>query len=71
MKSNPIVFIRHGESEANVYLHTNDPDATVHINRLGDPLLSDIGKQQSVCTGKKLCLFSLKISNVVVKENLL
>jgi hypothetical protein len=44
MASFPIVFVRHGESEANVYLHNHDPDADRHINRLGDPELSELGK---------------------------
>lgn len=54
MDSYPIVFVRHGESEANVFLHTNDPDSSRKINRLGDPTLSDRGLKQSECTGKML-----------------
>ena len=54
MASYPIVFVRHGESEANVFLHNNDPEADKHINRLGDPKLSDLGLKQSEVVGKAL-----------------
>lgn len=54
MDSYPIVFVRHGESEANVFLHDHDPNADEKINRLGDPKLSKLGQKQAECVGKGL-----------------
>jgi broad specificity phosphatase PhoE len=54
MASHPIVFVRHGESEANVHIHNRNPDADNLINRLGDPELSELGKQQAEVVGKAL-----------------
>lgn len=50
----PIVFVRHGESEANIYLHNNDEDADNKINKLGDPELSKLGFMQSEETCKSI-----------------
>lgn len=54
MASHPIVFVRHGESEANIFLHQNDPDAGTKINRLGDPNLSTLGLEQAKVTCQAL-----------------
>ena len=54
MASFPIVFVRHGESEANIFIHNNDPDAGNKIDNLGDPKLSELGKSQAESVGKSL-----------------
>jgi broad specificity phosphatase PhoE len=50
----PIIFVRHGESESNVYLHENNPDASTLINKHGDPMLTTTGHNQSFWTGQYL-----------------
>lgn len=66
MASHPIVFVRHGESDANVFLHNNDPDADRHINNLGDPSLSELGREQGIAVGKALIDSLAKMNNPAV-----
>jgi broad specificity phosphatase PhoE len=60
-----VVFVRHGESNSNVYLHENpkDPELSSKINALGDPDLSELGKKQAAVVGKFLhkCLINQKV----------
>jgi broad specificity phosphatase PhoE len=63
MASHPIVFVRHGESEANVFLHNHDPDAGTKINRLGDPKLSTLGLEQAKATCQALIKSFNEIGN--------
>lgn len=54
MQSFPIVFVRHAESESNVHLHTNHPDAENLINEVGDPKITQRGVQQAQQTAKHI-----------------
>ena len=48
-----VIFVRHGESESNWFIHQdrNDPELSNKINALGDPNLTDQGRQQAECVG--------------------
>lgn len=48
-----IIFVRHGESDANAFIHKNpnDPDLETKINSIVDPQLTEIGKKQAQCVG--------------------
>lgn len=46
----PIIFIRHGESQSNKFLHDNHSNADTLINSIGDPELTDIGLLQAQST---------------------
>ena len=54
--STRIIFVRHGESDANAYIHKdpNDPELATKIDAMGDPELTLIGKKQSEAVGKYL-----------------
>lgn len=51
-----VIFVRHAESESNVFIHTdrNDPELSNKINALGDPKLSDLGAKQAQTVGEYL-----------------
>lgn len=51
-----IIFVRHGESQANVHIHNdpNDPDLSQKICALGDPELSHKGFTQATAVGNYL-----------------
>jgi len=66
MNPYPIVFVRHAESEANVYIHKKDPDADKYINNLGDPELSQLGRQQSEAVGRSLINSLKEMGNPVI-----
>lgn len=55
MSKAPIIFVRHGESQSNLFLHNNDPDASRKIQQIGDPELTELGTLQATCTAKHLC----------------
>jgi broad specificity phosphatase PhoE len=69
--SKTFVFIRHGESESNRFIHdsTGGEDVSHKINSLGDPHLTDIGERQAQATGAFL-VDQLKCSRVAVKISL-
>lgn len=48
-----IIFIRHGESETNKFIHQdpNDPHLSDKLNALGDPHLTENGKSQAKQVG--------------------
>ena len=48
-----ILFVRHGESDANTFIHKNpnDPHLEMKINSIPDPQLTEIGKLQANCVG--------------------
>ena len=48
------IFVRHGESESNVFWHNDDPDAYEKMQKMGDPGLTDMGRLQADCTARKL-----------------
>ena len=52
-----IIFVRHGESESNVFIHENPNDTNLSekINALGDPNLSELGHKQASDVGDYLC----------------
>lgn len=45
-----IIFVRHGESETNKFIHDGEQDLESKINSLGDPELTKLGKRQAVNT---------------------
>lgn len=51
-----IVFVRHGESDANAFIHNdpNDPDLEAKINSIADPQLTETGKKQAQSVGEFL-----------------
>jgi broad specificity phosphatase PhoE len=51
--SKTIVFVRHGESEANEFIHNKDPDFETKIN-IGDPHLTPKGHEQAKATADYL-----------------
>lgn len=53
-----VIFVRHAESESNVFIHTdrNDPELSNKINALGDPNLSDLGAKQAQTVGEYLAM---------------
>jgi len=51
-----VIFVRHGESESNWFIHQDkgDPELTNNINALGDPELTELGKNQAEAVGDYL-----------------
>lgn len=48
------VFVRHGESESNRFIHTNADDLSVRVNAIGDPTLTELGHRQALATASFL-----------------
>jgi len=48
------VFVRHGESESNRFIHTNASDLSVKVNAIGDPMLTELGRRQALATASFL-----------------
>jgi broad specificity phosphatase PhoE len=51
-----VIFVRHGESESNWFLHQDktDPELSKKINALGDPKLTGLGSKQADKVGEYL-----------------
>ena len=56
MKGRTIIFVRHGESDANAHQHAdrNDPDLQQKMDALGDPGLTEMGVKQADATAVHL-----------------
>jgi broad specificity phosphatase PhoE len=71
-----IIFVRHGESESNLHIHTdpNDPQLNEKINKNGNPHLTELGKLQAEKTaeylvdklkGRHVYLFTSKFARTI------
>jgi broad specificity phosphatase PhoE len=51
-----ILFVRHGESDANAYIHAdpNDPNLQHKLDMMGDPDLTPVGHEQAKAVGEYL-----------------
>lgn len=49
------VFVRHGESESNRFIHSGASDLSAKISAIGDPKLTELGHRQAIVTSFFLC----------------
>jgi broad specificity phosphatase PhoE len=66
MTAKTIIFIRHGESQSNKLIHDGVENASELIPKIGNPQLTNLGKEQSEATGNALVKYLKEINSPMV-----